>query len=170
MMLTASVFFSASAFAMDSSECPTAAPKGSPELEQIKSLAGKWQGIATPHGNAKAESAAVEYKVTSGGSAVVETLFPGTPHEMVSVYHDKNGKLSMTHYCMLGNQPELELKSAAGGKMQFAESDKSLAGQPHMDSLTLDQSKPGELVQTWGGVGPDGKSEEPTVITLKKAS
>jgi len=31
-------------------------------------------------------SVGVSYHVTAAGSAVVETLFPGTPHEMVSVY------------------------------------------------------------------------------------
>jgi hypothetical protein len=41
----------------------------------------------------------VEYRVTGAGSAVVETLFPGTPHEMVTVYHARKGVLCMTHYC-----------------------------------------------------------------------
>ncbi len=28
---------------------------------------------------------------------------------MLSVYHDLNGKLTMTHYCMLRNQPRMKL-------------------------------------------------------------
>ena len=76
------------------------APAVSKELERVKQLAGRWEGISQEEGK-EAEPAVVEYKVTSGGSAVVETLFPGTPHEMVSVYHDEHGKVAMTHYCML---------------------------------------------------------------------
>ena len=43
----------------------------------------------------------VTYETSSNGSIVVETLFPGTPHEMVSVYYDENGKFGMTHYCAM---------------------------------------------------------------------
>ena len=37
-----------------------------------------------------------------------ETLFPGTPMEMMSVYHMDKSDLMMTHYCMLGNQPHMK--------------------------------------------------------------
>src|SRR3989304_768334 len=58
-------------------------------------------------------------KSTDGGSAILETLFPGTPHEMVSVYYDDGGKLGMTHYCMLGNQPQMTLKKADGNRIDL---------------------------------------------------
>ena len=45
---------------------------------------------------------------TAGGSAVQETQFPGTPMEMVSVYHLDGADLVMTHYCVLGNQPRMK--------------------------------------------------------------
>jgi hypothetical protein len=45
------------------------------------------------------------FKVTAGGSAVIETHLPGTEQEMVSVYHLDGNDLVMTHYCVLGNQP-----------------------------------------------------------------
>jgi hypothetical protein len=47
-------------------------------------------------------------KVTAAGSAVQETLFPGQPHEMVSIYHRDGADLVMTHYCALGNQPRMK--------------------------------------------------------------
>jgi hypothetical protein len=46
-------------------------------------------------------------RVTSGGSTVQETLFPGTEHEMVTMYHLDGADLILTHYCMLGNQPRM---------------------------------------------------------------
>jgi hypothetical protein len=47
-------------------------------------------------------------KVTAGGSAVHETLFPGQPHEMISIYTADGPDLVMTHYCVLGNQPRMK--------------------------------------------------------------
>jgi hypothetical protein len=55
----------------------------------------------------------VTYKVTGAGSAVVETLFAGGPHEMVTVYHLDGDDLVLTHYCATGNQPRM--KAARGG-------------------------------------------------------
>jgi hypothetical protein len=47
---------------------------------------------------------------------VHETLFPGQPHEMVSIYTVDGPDLVMTHYCVLGNQPRMKAdpKSAPG--------------------------------------------------------
>ena len=81
--------------------------EGSDALKSMKALAGTWEGTHTMHG--KEIPATIEYKVSSNGSTVVETMFPGTAHEMVNVYHDKSGKLAMTHYCSVGNQPHLDL-------------------------------------------------------------
>lgn len=41
---------------------------------------------------------------------MLERIFPGTPNEMVSVYYDDDqGKLAMTHYCMMRNRPYFTL-------------------------------------------------------------
>ncbi len=127
------------------------APAVSKELEQVKALVGRWEGTSQDEGK-EAQPAAVEYKVTSGGSAVVETLFPGTPHEMVSVYHDQHGKLAMTHYCMLGNHPELALTNASDTELDFSLAEGSgidAAKEQHMHALALTQSDAGHLSQVW---------------------
>ena len=145
-----------------------APPKISAELEKIKSLAGRWEGVDSKDPNAKVS---VEYQVTSGGSAVVEKLFPGTSKEMVSVYHDKNGKLAMTHYCMLGNQPQLEEKSFDGNKIGLSLSDASaseLKGQMHMHALTVDFKDADHITETWGGYSADGKPMDATVIDVAR--
>ena len=59
----------------------------SPELNRIKALAGRWTSTTSMFGN-KDEKVFTAYAITAGGSAVVETIFPGTPNEMVSVYYD----------------------------------------------------------------------------------
>jgi hypothetical protein len=75
-------------------------------LEKMKKLAGTWL-MADKEGQATDEIASI-IKVTAGGSAVHETLFPGQPQEMVSVYTVDGSDLIMTHYCVLGNQPRMK--------------------------------------------------------------
>ena len=72
----------------------------------MKKLAGTWL-VADKDGKPTDQVASV-IKVTAGGSAVHETLFPGQPHEMVSVYTVDGPDLIMTHYCVLGNQPRMK--------------------------------------------------------------
>src|SRR5262245_17113613 len=70
-----------------------------PGLEKMKKLAGTWVA-ADKYGRPTNEVVSV-IKVTSGGSAVHETIFPGQPMEMVSVYTADGSDLVMTHYCAL---------------------------------------------------------------------
>ena len=93
---------------------------GKTAFERLKSLAGTWQGRAG-HGQA-GEPATVTFRVASGGSVVEETLFPGTPHEMISMYHLVDGELVLTHYCAMANQPRMRLdrKSSTAERLVFA--------------------------------------------------
>src|SRR5262245_61989389 len=95
-----------------------AAPKNA-GLEKMKSLAGTWV-VADKDGKPTDEIASV-IRVTAGGSAVHETIFPGQPHEMVSIYTAEGPDLVLTHYGVLGNQPRMkaEPKSVAGNKIRF---------------------------------------------------
>jgi len=73
----------------------------------LKGLAGEWQGRAMDKD--KGPEVSVTYRVTANGSVVLETLFPGSDHEMLTLYHLDNGRLVLTHYCAMGNQPRMEL-------------------------------------------------------------
>src|SRR5215467_13053302 len=86
----------------------------SPEFDQLRKLAGTWTGTApdAKPGDKMAGPITTEFKVTSAGTAVEEKLNPGTPHEMVDMYVDEGGKLAMTHYCAMGNQPHMVLKKS----------------------------------------------------------
>ena len=94
-----------------------AGPAPSPALDRFKSLAGEW--VAAEDGPmSKKGDLVARYAVTAAGSAVVETVFPGTAHEMLTVYTADGADLVLTHYCMEGNQPRMRAKSpggAAGG-------------------------------------------------------
>jgi hypothetical protein len=97
------IAFAAVARGDDTSKAPA---NTHPGLERLKKLAGTWVE-ADKDGKATDKVMSV-IKVTAGGSAVEETLFPGQPQEMVSVYHRDGSDLIMTHYCVLGNQPRLK--------------------------------------------------------------
>jgi hypothetical protein len=81
-------------------------PASHPGLEKMKKLAGTWV-MADKDGKSTDQVVSV-VRVIAAGSAVQETLFPGQPHEMVSIYHRDGADLVMTHYCALGNQPRMK--------------------------------------------------------------
>jgi hypothetical protein len=85
------------------------APPTNPGLEKMKKLAGTW--VAADNDGKPTDQVVSVIKVTAGGSAVHETLFPGQPHEMVSVYTADGPDLIMTHYCVLGNQPRMKAEA-----------------------------------------------------------
>src|SRR5262245_42690206 len=74
-------------------------------LGLLKKLEGTWV-VVDEHGNPTDQVSNV-FRVTAGGSAVEETVFPGTEHEMVTLYYVQDGRLQLTHYCMKGNQPHM---------------------------------------------------------------
>jgi hypothetical protein len=81
-------------------------PPTNAALDKMKKLVGTWL-VADKDGKPTDQVASI-IKVTAGGSAVHETLFPGQPHEMVSIYTVDGPDLIMTHYCVLGNQPRMK--------------------------------------------------------------
>jgi hypothetical protein len=60
-----------------------------------------------------------EFRLIAGDSVIQETFAGGTPMEMLSTYHDVNGKLTMTHYCMLRNQPRMKLVKSTPDSLTF---------------------------------------------------
>ena len=93
---------------------------GKAAFARLKSLAGTWEGQAGH--DQPGQAAIVIYRVASGGSVVEETLFPGTPHEMISMHHIVDGELVLTHYCAMANQPRMRLdrKASTPDRLVFA--------------------------------------------------
>jgi hypothetical protein len=78
-------------------------------FEAIKALAGDWSGSYQDGGGN------MRFEVTSGGHTVLQTEFPGEPHEMRTLYWLDDGNLVAQHFCMLGNQPRWDVESPDGG-------------------------------------------------------
>jgi hypothetical protein len=94
------------------------APETNAAFEKLKKLTGTWV-MADKDGKPTDQIVSV-VKLTAGGSTIHETLFPGQPMEMVSVYHLDGKDLVMTHYCMLGNQPRMKADPASpANKIHF---------------------------------------------------
>jgi hypothetical protein len=88
-------------------------------FEKFRALAGEW--VAAEDGEmSKKGDLVARYAVTAAGTAVVETVFPGSPHEMVTVYYPDGTDLVLTHFCMEGNQPRMRAKAAPGARFDFA--------------------------------------------------
>ena len=86
-----------------------ATPASARRLEAIKQLAGDWVEVGKD--GKPTDRVVSSIRVTSAGSAVLETLFPGTDHEMVTLYHLDGAELILTHYCMMGNQPRMRAEA-----------------------------------------------------------
>ena len=143
--------------------------EGSQAFQQMKQLAGNWQGsIDMGKGSQKIIAS---YRVTSAGSALVETIFEGTPNEMVTIYHDdKNRRLSLTHYCGLNNQPKMILIKGRENALEFdlAQDGSVDAGhEPHMHALTLTFAGKNEMKQRWTQFA-QGKKKKVVMISYKR--
>ncbi|MBI3811708.1 MAG: hypothetical protein HY283_05835 [Nitrospirae bacterium] len=134
---------------------------GSEAFERMKLLAGSWE-TTMDHGQGPMKMKA-SYKLTAGGSAIVETIFEGSPMEMVTVYYDNpKHKLNMTHYCMLHNQPRMAVKSAKANELTFdfvKGSDINPAKEDHMHALAVTFDGKDKIVQHWTRTQPGKKPE-----------
>jgi len=103
--------FTVAALAADRQDEPKAAPVTHAGFDKLKTLEGQWFSLGKD-GKTTDQLVSV-FKVTAAGSAVHETIFPGTPHEMVTVYHLDGKDLVLTHYCATRTQPRMKADPAA---------------------------------------------------------
>jgi hypothetical protein len=79
----------------------------------LKSMAGTWEGQAKEHDHhATADARRVDVRTSAAGSAVIQTLYPGAPHEMLNVFHMDGDTLLFTHYCAAQNAPVMKFEAS----------------------------------------------------------
>ncbi len=141
----------------------------SADFDRMKELVGTWEGSADM--GKGMETIKATYELTSAGNAIVERLFAGQPHEMVTVYHDFGGKLSMTHYCSLGNQPHMDLVNPDDSSMMFVLSEKtpnlSSIEETHMHALKISRDGKDSITHTWT-LYEKGQKKSDVVIKLMR--
>lgn len=131
-------------------------------FKQLTSLAGTWRGEAEGEGaDAEAEAdmldqAIHEFRVSAAGTVVMETMGPGTEHEMINMYHIDGDDLVLTHYCAGGNQPTMRLDRAKStvDKLVFdftGGTNLDPAVDEHIHSAEIQLTDPKHLESIWEG-------------------
>jgi hypothetical protein len=149
------------------------APKpkaASPEFERMKTLVGTWKGTADM-GQGPVDMT-VSYRLLAGGSVLEERSFPGTPNEMVTMFYEKQGKLALTHYCVLGNRPEMALKSSDANSVTFdfdACCGIDVKKESHMHALSLRFDDANTITASCKAI-IDGKEMPDKPTTLKRVT
>jgi hypothetical protein len=174
-------FASVAAFAgapAGGADAATAAPAaaaaldGKAALERLKALAGTWEGTTAGPEPHPAKSI---FSVTAGGTAVVEKMFPGTPHEMVTVYFLEGAALRVTHYCSAGNQPHMrfDARASTADVLHFA-FDGGTGFDPkkdlHVHSARFVFSADGALTEEWEFHNEGGKNGTHAMTLTRAAS
>ncbi len=139
-------------------------------LDRFKLLAGDWVGTIKEGSGKDGTEVKVNYKVVSGGSAVVETIGPGSEHEMITVIHKDGNDLVLTHYCAIGNQPHMKAKAGDDAKVAFdftgasnMKSDKDV----HMHAVVFTFVDKDTLKAEWSHYA-DGKEAGKAIFELKR--
>jgi hypothetical protein len=106
-------------------------------FERLATLQGTWDG---KFADGRAHS--VTYRLTAGGSTLVETWALAPGRESMTLYHLAGDDLLATHYCPQGNQPRLKLKPGKDGeRLDFEILDGSnldVAGGAHQHSFWVE--------------------------------
>lgn len=120
-------------------------------FDRLAALAGTWVAADVPGLEGPVTA---EYRLSANGSAVFETLFAGTPHEMVTVYHRDGNDLVLTHYCAAGNQPRMRAKTLDGDVLAFefdGGTNLDPAKDVHMHSARIELVSMNEVRAEWQG-------------------
>jgi hypothetical protein len=143
---------------------------------KLRTLKGDWNNKSEmKHQDETHKSdSKVIYKLTGAGSALVETDFPDTGHEMVSVYHLDGDDLRMTHYCAAQNQPRFKLDRdhSTLDKLVFVfdgGSNLNPAKDMYISGMTMVFEKDGRVVCNWDSKF-NGKDAGTSVFQLSRAA
>jgi hypothetical protein len=89
-------------------------------FDEIKSLAGTWDGTVTTFPAAKGyqgKHLQVQLRVTSSGNALLhEMSMPGAPDDPITMLYVNGNRLFLTHYCDAGNRPRMIAQASPDGK------------------------------------------------------
>lgn len=130
---------------------PSKATIAEKQFEQMKKLVGNWEGSGML--NEEGSPAIISYKLTAADSVIMETLFGGTPGEMITMYHLDGEDLMLTHYCSVRNQPRMKAKHSANTNIiDFAFIDGTNMNSkvdPHMHNVKFNFLEDNRVETTW---------------------
>lgn len=150
---------------------PATSKPASAEFERMKSLVGTWTG-KTDMGDGPVDMT-IRYRLIAAGSVLEERVMEGTPNEMVTMYFvNKEGKLALTHYCMMGNRPAMNVKASDAKSITFDFDPTGCTIDPakesHMHGMTI-RFEDADTISTSCKAIMDGKEMPEHATTLKRA-
>ena len=95
------------------------AVESSAAFKQVEKKLGKWEGKMTQGATGAVIDVSYEWRLTSGGNTITETLVEDGV-EMLTTYSDDNGELVVKHYCALGTQPVFSVSSVSDTELALA--------------------------------------------------
>lgn len=131
----------------------------------IKNMPGTWEG------DSRMGPVQVTFKVTAGGSAVMSEILG--KEDMVSMFNlDGPGRLLLTHYCAVGNEPRMQASLSPDGKViTFNYVDATNLAAPdaaHMQKMVLTLVDDNHHTEEWTFV--DHGKEHKEVFDLHRKS
>jgi hypothetical protein len=91
----------------------------SPAFEAVKKKLGKWEGQMTQSLNGDVFDVSYEWKLTSGGNTITETVVEDGV-DMLTTYSDQDGDLVIKHYCALGTEPVFKVSEVTDMAMSVS--------------------------------------------------
>jgi hypothetical protein len=126
------------------------APTANPAWEKMKTLVGTWEGTAHEGGNEMLVKAT--FRLVSAGSTLMNVMDEGSPHEMVTMYHQDLKDLVATHYCSAQNQPRMRAVTAPAPNQvafDFKDGTNIAPGSGHMQHLVITFVDADHHVEEW---------------------
>jgi hypothetical protein len=105
-------------------------------FDSLKTLTGEWSGTVNEGGETLQTTAVVA--VVSDNSAIMHQLDPGSPHNMITMFHTDGAELLATHYCSAHNQPRMKLVPSSDSNsllFDFKDGTNIAPGDGHMQSV-----------------------------------
>src|SRR5579863_8926676 len=135
-------------------------------FEQLKSLAGSWDGTVD------GQPMHVSLRVTSMGNALMHEMKGPGPDDPITMFNLDGDRLLLTHYCDAGNQPRMVATISPDGKtivFSFLEATNLLSTQMgHMQRVTFTFIDPDHHAEKWEFAMADGK-QMGGVLDLKRS-
>ena len=124
-------------------------------FEQLKSLAGSWEG------SLEGMQLQVSLRVTSRGNTLMHEMKGAGPDDPITMFHLDGERLMLTHYCDAGNQPRMVATISPDGKtvvFDFLEATNLLPSQHgHMQRVTFTFIDADHHTEKWEFAMADGK-------------
>jgi hypothetical protein len=124
-------------------------------FEQLKSLAGSWEGTMD------GQPLHVTLRVTSRGNALMHEMKGAGPDDPITMFNLDGERLLLTHYCDAGNQPRMVATISPDSKtivFDFVEATNLQSSQMgHMQRVTFTFIDPDHHTEKWEFAMSGGK-------------